>query len=115
MGLGARADQQKRPPKKWPKSTNGDEVDVSAPEAAPADLSGLRWIEPFFRDADHRQGGHEKLALVALGGLARTVCSRFWSTASVSDQARLFNALSERDGADSAVKDVFSLSEGKPV
>src|SRR6185312_795718 len=28
---------------------------------------------------------------------------------------RLFNALSERDGADSAVKDVFSLSEGKPV
>jgi hypothetical protein len=27
----------------------------------------------------------------------------------------LFNALSERDGADSAVKDVFSLSEGKPV
>jgi hypothetical protein len=29
--------------------------------------------------------------------------------------AGLFNALSERDGADSAVKDVFSLSEGKPV
>jgi len=29
--------------------------------------------------------------------------------------SRLFNALSERDGADSAVKDVFSLSEGKPV
>jgi hypothetical protein len=29
--------------------------------------------------------------------------------------ARLFNALSERDGADSAVKDVFSRSEGKPV
>jgi hypothetical protein len=27
----------------------------------------------------------------------------------------LFNAVSERDGADSAVKDVFSLSEGKPV
>ena len=27
----------------------------------------------------------------------------------------LFNALSERDVADSAVKDVFSLSEGKPV
>ena len=30
-------------------------------------------------------------------------------------RTRLFNALSERDGADSAVKDVFSLSEGKPV
>jgi hypothetical protein len=29
--------------------------------------------------------------------------------------AGLFNALSEKDGADSAVKDVFSLSEGKPV
>ena len=29
--------------------------------------------------------------------------------------AGLFNALSERDGADSAVKDVFSLSKGKPV
>ena len=28
---------------------------------------------------------------------------------------RLFNALSERDVADSAVRDVFSLSEGKPV
>jgi len=27
----------------------------------------------------------------------------------------LFNALSERDVADSAVRDVFSLSEGKPV
>jgi hypothetical protein len=27
----------------------------------------------------------------------------------------LFNALSERDGAGGAVKDVFSLSEGKPV
>jgi hypothetical protein len=32
-----------------------------------------------------------------------------------ADVAGLFNALSERDGADSAVKDVFSLSEGKPV
>ena len=29
--------------------------------------------------------------------------------------AGLFNALSERDVADSAVRDVFSLSEGKPV
>jgi len=33
----------------------------------------------------------------------------------VERHPRLFNALSERDGADSAVKDVFSLSEGKPV
>src|SRR3982751_3948953 len=32
-----------------------------------------------------------------------------------ADHPGLFNALSERDGADSAVKDVFSLSEGKPV
>jgi hypothetical protein len=32
-----------------------------------------------------------------------------------SAPAGLFNALSERDVADSAVKDVFSLSEGKPV
>jgi hypothetical protein len=30
-------------------------------------------------------------------------------------ESGLFNALSERDGADSAVKGVFSLSEGKPV
>jgi len=30
-------------------------------------------------------------------------------------QPGLFNALSERDVADSAVRDVFSLSEGKPV
>jgi hypothetical protein len=30
-------------------------------------------------------------------------------------RAGLFNALSERDGADSAVKDVFPLPEGKPV
>ena len=30
-------------------------------------------------------------------------------------EAGLFNALSERDVADSAVRDVFSLSEGKPV
>ena len=33
----------------------------------------------------------------------------------VARDTGLFNALSERDGADSAVKDVFSLSEGKPV
>jgi hypothetical protein len=35
----------------------------------------------------HGPAGHEKPASVALGGLARTVCSRFWSTASVGDQA----------------------------
>jgi hypothetical protein len=36
-------------------------------------------------------------------------------SAKLRHPAGLFNALSERDGADSAVKDVFSLSEGKPV
>src|SRR4051812_22147391 len=37
------------------------------------------------------------------------------SFSSSGSRSGLFNALSERDGADSAVKDVFSLSEGKPV
>ena len=34
----------------------------------------------------HGQAEYEKPASVVLGGLARTVCSRFWSTAGVGDQ-----------------------------
>ena len=45
---------------KEPKSKNGDKVDVSASDAAPADLSGLRGIEPFFGDADHTRPGRRR-------------------------------------------------------
>jgi len=44
----------KRATKEVAKSKNGDKVDVSASDAAPADLSGLRGTEPFFCDADHK-------------------------------------------------------------
>ena len=37
------------------------------------------------------------------------------SFSSSGSSSGLFNALSERGGASGAVKDVFSLSEGKPV
>jgi len=51
---------------------------------------------------------HRSVTPVTVEG--RTIAKSFWGQSS-----GLFNALSERDVADSAVRDVFALSEGKPV
>jgi hypothetical protein len=44
-----------------------------------------------------------------------TVPRGFVRCLSIERASGLFNALSERDGASGAVKDVFSLSERSPV